>query len=85
MRFGKDNRTKRADRELSAFRADADPPAVGFFQPVDAAQQGRFPGAARSDDRDDGAAFHLQRHSLQAPRPVQRAARRKRHPPELSD
>ena len=39
--------------------ADADPPAVGFFKEVDAAQQRRFSGAARSDDRHDGAAFHL--------------------------
>ena len=45
--------------------ADADPPALGFFEQVDAAQQRRFSGAARSDDRDDRAAFNPQRYPLQ--------------------
>jgi hypothetical protein len=45
--------------------ADADPPAVGFFEQIDAAQQCRFSGAARADDRDDRAAFDPQRHPLQ--------------------
>ena len=44
---------------------DTDATAVGFFEQVNAAQQGRFPGAARSDDRDDRAAFDLQRHTSQ--------------------
>ena len=45
--------------------ADADPPAVGLFEQVDAAQQRRFSGAARSDDRDDGTALNPQRYPLQ--------------------
>jgi len=55
---------------LAAARAEAawarrdDPAAleeaVRFFEQVDAAQQRRFSGAARSDDRDDRAAFNPQ-------------------------
>ena len=39
---------------------DADPPAIRLLQQVDAAQQRRFSGAARSDDRDDRAALDPQ-------------------------
>ena len=45
--------------------ADADLPAIGIFEQVDAAQEGRFAGAGRPDDRDDGAALDPERDPFQ--------------------
>ena len=50
--------------ELHLAFADTDTAAVGIFEQVDAAQQRRFAGAGRADDRDDRAARDPQRNAL---------------------
>jgi hypothetical protein len=48
---------------LALAHPDATP--IRLLEQVHAAQEGRFSGAARSDDRDDRTAFDTQRHAFQ--------------------
>jgi hypothetical protein len=61
-----------AGAELHLPLADPDPPALGVFQQVDAAQQRRFAGPRRTDDGNNRAALDPQRDALQHLDPAER-------------